>query len=98
MRVVEFLLQAIPLLIQLYSEKYLQDDLERTMNELENDSNVPRIKSYDFIVGKFILLLKFINFSCSQNLKPERNICPFNAQHQHAYLYIYGMLRGILIR
>ena len=56
MKVVEFLIQSIPLLISLYAEKYQKDDLELTLNELENDSNVPRIQTYDFIVGKLTFL------------------------------------------
>jgi hypothetical protein len=52
MKVVEFLFQTVPLIIQLYADQYLRDDLANTLRELEEDSNLPRIKTYDFIVGK----------------------------------------------
>jgi hypothetical protein len=57
MRFVEFILQSIPLVISLYAKKYLDDDLAQTLVELENDSSLPRIKTYDFIVGEFGFIL-----------------------------------------
>lgn len=50
---VEFLFSAIPLLIELFVKHDMREDLAKTIQELENDSNLPRIKTYDFIVGNF---------------------------------------------
>lgn len=52
MNVATFLLGSIPLLIQFYVNMYRETDLKSTMLELENEFNVPKIKNYDFIVGK----------------------------------------------
>lgn len=49
----EFLLNAIPLLIQLFVENDIKEDLSKTIQEVENDSSLPRIRTYDFIVGNF---------------------------------------------
>ncbi|CAL8130344.1 unnamed protein product [Orchesella dallaii] len=50
MKLAAFILGSIPLLIQFYSKKYLEEDRLSTLTELENDLNLPRIKEYDFIV------------------------------------------------
>ncbi len=52
MKLATFIFGAIPLLVQFYANKYQQDDKTKTLEELENDFGLPRIKSYDFIVGK----------------------------------------------
>jgi hypothetical protein len=57
MKFVEFILQSIPLVISFYAKKYLDDDLAQTLAELENDSSLPRIKTYDFIVGELGFIL-----------------------------------------
>ncbi|ODM93587.1 Oxygen-dependent choline dehydrogenase [Orchesella cincta] len=36
----------------IYADKYLKEDKALTLTELENDLNLPRIKEYDFIVGR----------------------------------------------
>ncbi|CAL8130336.1 unnamed protein product [Orchesella dallaii] len=50
MQLATFVLGSIPLLIQLYARKYLEEDKVKTMAELQKDLNLPRIKEYDFIV------------------------------------------------
>ncbi|ODM95747.1 Oxygen-dependent choline dehydrogenase 1 [Orchesella cincta] len=50
MKLAAFVFGAIPLLIQFYSKKYLQEDKTATLTELENDLNLPRFKEFDFIV------------------------------------------------
>lgn len=55
MNVADFLLGSIPLLLQLYAETYRETDFKRTMVELESERDVPKIKTYDFIVGKLSL-------------------------------------------
>lgn len=39
------------LLIQQYVDKYQQDDFHETLDELQLDRGLPRIRNYDFIVG-----------------------------------------------
>jgi len=51
MNLYSLVMGSIPLLIQLYTDKYRQSDLEVTLNELENDFGLPRPKTYDFIIG-----------------------------------------------
>lgn len=55
MNVVDFLLGSIPMLLQLYAEMYREMDFKTTMLELESESNVPQVKTYDVIVGKFLI-------------------------------------------
>ncbi|CAL8130334.1 unnamed protein product [Orchesella dallaii] len=50
MKLAAFVLGAIPLLIQLYTDQFQEDDKVSTLAELKNDLNLPRIKTYDFIV------------------------------------------------
>ncbi|CAL8130342.1 unnamed protein product [Orchesella dallaii] len=50
MKLAALVLGSIPLLIQFYSRKYLEEDKVKSLTELENDLNLPRIKEYDFIV------------------------------------------------
>lgn len=52
MNVLELLLGSIPVLLQLYAEMYRETDFKSTMLELESEYNVPKPKTYDFIVGK----------------------------------------------
>lgn len=52
MKVAEFLLGSIPLLVQFYADLYRKIDFENTMLELESEFNVPKVKTYDFIIGK----------------------------------------------
>lgn len=47
-----FFFETVPLLIQFYAELYQETDFRNTMLELENEHNVPIVKTYDFIVGK----------------------------------------------
>lgn len=51
MNIVNFLWNSIPLLLQLYADLYLKTDFEKTKAELETEYNVPKIKSFDFIIG-----------------------------------------------
>lgn len=60
MNIAEFFLGSIPLLLQFYAEMYRETDLQNTMNELETEFNVPKVKNYDFIIGKLILLCSLI--------------------------------------
>jgi hypothetical protein len=46
------ILAGVSLLVQLYNDNYKQADLDKTLKELENDLSLPRIRTYDFIVGK----------------------------------------------
>ncbi|CAL8130330.1 unnamed protein product [Orchesella dallaii] len=50
MKLAAFVLGSIPLLIQLYSKQFQEEDKVSTLSELKNDLNLPRIKIYDFIV------------------------------------------------
>lgn len=50
MHLAAFLFASIPLLIKLYATKYRDDDYKQTLLELESELNVPRIKTFDFIV------------------------------------------------
>ncbi|CAL8130340.1 unnamed protein product [Orchesella dallaii] len=50
MKLAAFVLGSIPILIQFYARKYLEEDRVKTLTELDNDLNLPRIKEYDFIV------------------------------------------------
>ncbi len=61
MNFTEFLL-TIPMLVNLYAERYYQDDKTKTMMDLASEFNVPVMKEYDFIISKstcviFLLLL-----------------------------------------
>lgn len=58
MNFTEFLL-TIPTLVNLYAEKYYQDDKAQSMVDLANEFNVPQTKMYDFIIGRFFKLLIF---------------------------------------
>lgn len=57
MNIAEFFLGSIPLLLQFYAEMYRETDLKNTMVELESELNVPKVKSYDFIIGEFLSTL-----------------------------------------
>lgn len=57
MNVANFLWESIPLLLQLYANLYLKTDFDKTKVELETEFNVPKIKSFDFIVGEFLYIL-----------------------------------------
>lgn len=50
MNFTEFLL-TIPVLVNLYAEKYYQDDKRQTMENLAGEFNVPKRTDYDFIIG-----------------------------------------------
>lgn len=52
MELSRLVLGSISLLIQLYADKYRDDDFTKTLYELEDDLHFPKIKTYDFIVGK----------------------------------------------
>lgn len=52
MNVADFLIRSIPLLLQFYAEMYRETDFQNTMLELESEFNVPKVKTYDFIIGK----------------------------------------------
>jgi len=54
-----FVLTSIPLIIQHYAERYEEQDKARTLAELEEQNGVPRIKTYDYIIGWLIVLLLF---------------------------------------
>lgn len=55
MNIANFLWESIPLLLQFYADLYLKTDFDETKVELENEYNVPKIKSFDFIIGKFAI-------------------------------------------
>lgn len=55
MNIAEFIFSSIPVLLQFYAESYRETDFKNTMRELENEYNVPKAKTYDFIVGKLNL-------------------------------------------
>lgn len=57
MNISNFLLGSIPLLLQFYAEMYRETDYKNTTLELETEFNVPDIKIYDFIIGKWILII-----------------------------------------
>ena len=42
----------MPILIQLYADKFRNEDLQTTLSQLQDDLNLPRPKTYDFIIGK----------------------------------------------
>ncbi|OXA44846.1 Oxygen-dependent choline dehydrogenase [Folsomia candida] len=50
MKLAAFLFGTIPLVINFYVKKYIEDDKAVTLRDLEGDFGIPRIKSYDFIV------------------------------------------------
>jgi choline dehydrogenase len=50
MKFLEFIVGTLPLVIQFYAEKYLNDDYVATMKSLEGDSSLPRLNSYDFVI------------------------------------------------
>lgn len=54
MNVVDFFLGSIPLLLQFYAETYRETDFKSTLQELDKEFNVPKIKTYDFVIGKLI--------------------------------------------
>lgn len=62
MNVLDFLWGSLPLLLEFYADLYLKTDFEKTMVELETESNVPKIKTYDFIVGKFNSISDQVSF------------------------------------
>ena len=47
-----FLMGSIPLLIQLYADKYRNEDLKSTLTELQDDLNLVKPKIYDFVIGE----------------------------------------------
>ncbi len=51
MNLASFVLSGIPLLIQNYAEEYQKLDYSSTLADLEGDLGLPRVQSYDFIVG-----------------------------------------------
>lgn len=57
MNVANLLWESIPLLLQLYANLYLKTDFDKTKVELETEFNVPKTKSFDFIVGEFFYIL-----------------------------------------
>jgi hypothetical protein len=52
MNLVSFVLGSLPLIIRQYADHYKQLDLMSTLTELEGDLSLPRITTYDYIVGK----------------------------------------------
>lgn len=56
------LLLTIPVLVNLYAEKYYEDDKTQSMVDLATEYNVPQRKLYDFIIGKFFKILLTIMF------------------------------------
>jgi len=53
MNLFSFALGSVVLAIKLYADFYEKEDLELTLTELKNDASLPRIKTYDFIIGTF---------------------------------------------
>lgn len=51
MKLAAFIFSAVPLLVQFYAKKYLEDDKTLALTELGNDFGFPRIKAYDFVIG-----------------------------------------------
>lgn len=62
MNLADFFLGSIPLLIQFYVEMFRETDLKNTMHELESEFNVPKVQSYDFIIGKLIFFMLNVLF------------------------------------
>lgn len=52
MKLGAFVLQAIPLIMSYYVKKYMDDDKAVALVDLESDFGIPRIASFDFIVGE----------------------------------------------
>ena len=50
MQLATFVFVSLSLSIQYFTQKYRQDDYEKTLRELEPELGVPRIRTYDFIV------------------------------------------------
>lgn len=48
-----FITASIALTIQKYADKYREEDLSKTLADLESDRSLPRIKTYDFIIGEY---------------------------------------------
>lgn len=69
MKVAEFLLGSLPLLIQFYADLYRKIDFENTMHELESKLNVPKSKTYDFIIGKCSNLHEMFSFRLLKLIK-----------------------------
>lgn len=55
MNLAAIILASITLLIQKYADYDKEEDYKITLSELKQDLNLPRIKTYDFIVGKDLL-------------------------------------------
>jgi hypothetical protein len=51
MNLVSFVLGSFPLMIQQYVDHYKNLDLMSTLTELEGDLSLPRITTYDYIIG-----------------------------------------------
>lgn len=51
MKLLNFILQSFPLMIQQYADYYRETDLDTTLSQLSNDLSLPRIQTYDYIVG-----------------------------------------------
>lgn len=64
MNFTEFLL-TIPILVNLYADKYSQDDKIKSLVELELEFNVPQIKEYDFIIGEFFAIYLYVRADIS---------------------------------
>lgn len=46
-----FVLSSLAVVIKLYAEYYQLKDFNETLKDLEHDDSLPRIKTYDFIIG-----------------------------------------------
>lgn len=53
-------LTSASLMIKQYAEQYRKGDLDMTLTELEPDLSLPRIKTYDFIIGKLNYLHTYV--------------------------------------
>ena len=65
MNVSSFIFSALPLMIQQYADFYKERDFKATLEELRPDLSIPRIETYDFIIGKATFItwppLMFLN-------------------------------------
>lgn len=55
MNLASIILASITLLVQNYADFDKEEDYKKTLSDLKQDLSFPRIKTYDFIVGKIFL-------------------------------------------
>lgn len=63
MNLFSLILATITLLIQEYADYDKEEDHNKTLLELKRDLNFPRIKSFDFIVGEWLFIDRYTQYS-----------------------------------